>query len=447
MAVDATELTIARARAEIADGGLSPVELTEAVLERIAERNRELNAYLYVDEEGARTQARAAEAVGPSSELPLRGIPICVKDIVDVADMPTTAGADHWRRDPADDAVSVARLRAAGAVIVGKGNTNEFAYGIDGHNPHWGDACNPHDPERITGGSTSGPAAAVAGGLALAGLGTDTGGSLRVPSSLCGIAGFRPTLGSVPLAGVVPLAWSFDVAGPVARTAEDCGLLLDVLQGRPAAPPDPSPAGLRVGLLAELLSDYSEAHVAAGLERAADVLRAHGAQVVEVRPRDLHLAPAVFRTIQLVEAARAHAKWFNRQRERYAPRVRDLLECGRLLPADAYVAGQQARRLLVDEVARTVREHRLDALLAPATPTTAPRRDAATVTIGDREVPVRAALLSMTAPISLLGGPAAVVPAGAHDGMPFGAQVAARPGAEAIVLRIATALERGGAAA
>jgi aspartyl-tRNA(Asn)/glutamyl-tRNA(Gln) amidotransferase subunit A len=441
MAVDAAELTVARARAEIDSGALSPVELTEAVLERIFERNRELNAYLHVDEEGARAQARAAEAADSSVELPLRGIPICVKDIIDVADMPTTAGADHWRRDPATDAASVARLRAAGAVIVGKGNTNEFAYGIDGHNPHWGDACNPHDPERITGGSTSGPAAAVAGGLALAGLGTDTGGSLRVPSSLCGVTGFRPTLGSVPLGGVVALAWSFDVAGPIARTAEDCGLLLDVLQGRPVGLPEPSPAGLRIGLLAELLADHSEPHVAEGVERAAQTLRAHGAQVVEVRPRDLHLAPAVFRTIQLVEASRAHAKWFNRQRERYAPRVRDLLECGRLLPADAYVAAQQARRLLVDEIADTVREHRLDALLAPATPVTAPRRDAATVTIGDREVPVRAALLSMTAPTSLLGGPAAAVPAGTHEGMPFGAQIVARPGAEATVLRIATALQ------
>jgi aspartyl-tRNA(Asn)/glutamyl-tRNA(Gln) amidotransferase subunit A len=245
---------------------------------------------------------------------------------------------------------------------------------------------------------------------------------------------------------VIPLAWSFDVAGPIARTAEDCGVLLDVLQGRPVALRAPSPAGLRVGLLAELLADHSEPHVAEGVERAAETLRAQGTQVVEVRPRDLHLAPAVFRTIQLVEASRAHAKWFNRQRERYAPRVRDLLECGRLLPADAYVAGLQARRLLVEEIADTVREHRLDALLTPATPVTAPRRDAATVTIGDREVPVRAALLSMTAPISLLGGPAAAVPAGTHEGMPFGAQIAARPGAEATVLRIATALEGADAA-
>src|SRR2546421_1246068 len=164
MAVDAAELTVARARAEIEGGALSPIELTDAVLERISERNRELNAYLHVDEEGARAQAREAEAAGSGAELPLRGIPICVKDIIDVAEMPTTAGADHWRRDPATDAASVARLRAAGAVIVGKGNTNEFAYGIDGHNPHWGDARNPHDPERITGGSRSGPGAGLGGG-------------------------------------------------------------------------------------------------------------------------------------------------------------------------------------------------------------------------------------------------------------------------------------------
>jgi aspartyl-tRNA(Asn)/glutamyl-tRNA(Gln) amidotransferase subunit A len=449
--VSPADLTVARARAEIAGGALSPVDLTEAVLERIEERNGELNAYLHVDEERARAQARAAEAAGPpgsrsAQRLPLRGIPICVKDIIDVAGMPTTAGADHWRRDPASDAVAVARLRAAGAVIVGKGNTNEFAYGIDGHNPHWGDARNPRDPERMTGGSTSGPAVAVAGGLALAGLGSDTGGSLRVPASLCGIAGLRPTLRSVPLAGVVPLAWSFDVVGPIARTAEDCALVLDVLTDRPVSPPDPSPAGLRVGQLAEL-TGRCEPYVAAGVERAAELLRADGAQVVEVRPRDLHLAPAVFRTIQLVEAARAHARWFTRQRERYAPRVRDLLEVGRLLPADAYVAGQQARRLLVDEVARTAREHRLDALLAPATPVIAPRRDARTVTVGDREVAVRAALLSMTAPISLLGGPAAVVPGGFHEGMPFGVQIAAPPEGEATVLRLAAALERSSAVA
>jgi aspartyl-tRNA(Asn)/glutamyl-tRNA(Gln) amidotransferase subunit A len=251
----------------------------------------------------------------------------------------------------------------------------------------------------------------------------------------------------VPMAGVVPLAWSFDVAGPLARTAEDCGLLLDVLLGRPIAPADPSPAGLRVGLLPELLQGRSEPHVAAGVERAAETLRADGAQVVDVHPRDLHLAPAVFRTIQLVEASRAHAAWFVRQRERYAPRVRDLLEVGRLLPADAYVAAQQARRVLVAEVARAARDHRLDALLAPATPCTAPRRDAANVTIAGTSVPVRAALLSMTSPVSLLGGPAAVVPAGEHEGMPFGVQVTARPGADALVVRVAGALDAATAAA
>ena len=190
-----------------------------------------------------------------------------------------------------------------------------------------------------------------------------------------------------------------------------------------------------------LLENHSESYVAAGVERAAEALRGRGAEPVPVRPKDLHLALAVFRTIQLVEASRAHAAWFGRQRERYAPRVRDLLEVGRLLTADAYIAAQQARRLLVAEVARVVREHRLDALIAPATPCTAPPRDAATVTVAGRDMGVRAALLSMTAPISLLGGPAVAVPAGEHEGMPFAVQVTARPDAEALVMRIAGALD------
>src|SRR5205807_2550228 len=214
--------------------------------------------------------------------------------------------------------------------------------------------------------------------------------------------------------GVVALAWSFDVVGPVARTAEDCALLLDVLVDEPPVASDPSPAGLRISVLIDLLEHHSESYVAAGVAQAAEALGAQGAELVPVRPKDLHLAPAVFRTVQLVEASRAHAAWFGRQRERYAPRVRDLLEVGRLLTADAYVAAQQARRLLVAEVARVVGEHRLDALIAPATPCTAPPRDAATVTVAGREMAVRAALLSMTAPISLLGGPAVAVPAGEH---------------------------------
>jgi Asp-tRNA(Asn)/Glu-tRNA(Gln) amidotransferase A subunit family amidase len=214
-----------------------------------------------------------------------------------------------------------------------------------------------------------------------------------------------------------------------------------VLLDRSPTQPDATPTGLRIGLLTELLEDHSEPYVAAGVERAAETLRAHGAELVPVRPKDLHLAPAVFRTIQLVEASRAHAAWFARQRERYAPRVRDLLEVGRLLTADAYIAAQQARRLLVAEVARVAREHRLDVLIAPATPCTAPPRDAATVTVAGRDVAVRTALLSMTAPISLLGGPAAAVPAGEHEGMPFAVQVTARPDAEALVMRVAGALD------
>jgi aspartyl-tRNA(Asn)/glutamyl-tRNA(Gln) amidotransferase subunit A len=278
MALDTAELTVARARAEIDSGALSPVELTDAVLDRITERNRELNAYLYVDEEGARAQARAAEAADAAPELPLRGIPICVKDIIDVADMPTTAGADHWRRDPATDAASVARLRAAGAVIVGKGNTNEFAYGIDGCNPHTGDVCNPRDGDRMSGGSSSGPAAALAAGLALGAVGTDTSGSLRVPASLCGVVGLRPTRTLVPREGVVPLSWSYDAVGPMARTAADASVLIAAMAGRPIEPAHPLAegreavgrplAGTRIGVVEELVEPSCEPYVADGFRAA-----------------------------------------------------------------------------------------------------------------------------------------------------------------------------------
>ena len=205
--MDPAELTLVDARRAIGAGELSPVELLDAVLDRVRARNDELRAYLLVDENGARAAARAAEAAARDGDArPLLGIPLCIKDVIDVAGLPTTAGGKGWRREPSEDAVAVARLRAAGAVFVGKGNTNEFAYGIDGRNPHWGDVPNPLDTKLLCGGSSSGPAAATATGMALAGLGTDTTGSLRVPASLCGLVALRPTLSTPPTQGVVALS-------------------------------------------------------------------------------------------------------------------------------------------------------------------------------------------------------------------------------------------------
>jgi aspartyl-tRNA(Asn)/glutamyl-tRNA(Gln) amidotransferase subunit A len=426
--VDPAELTVVAARAAIARGELSPVELLDAVLQRVADRNDELRAYLFVDEDGAREAARAAEAAArQGDDRPLLGIPICVKDVIDVAGMPTTAGAAHWRREPAVDAVAVGRVREAGAVIVGKGNTNEFAYGIDGRNPHWGDVRNPFDPERLSGGSTAGPAVAVATGMALAGLGTDTTGSLRVPAGLCGLVGLRPSLGAVPVDGVVPLAWSYDVVGPIARTVDDVAVLWDVLAGAGAERRD---ARLpRVGVLDALLAGCAPA-VGDGVREAAVALDAE-----QVELDQLAHAEAIHTIVQMAEASAIHAPWFAEQRERYSAPVRERVELGRAIPSLDYLRAQQARRLLVDEFERTMEDEGLAALLAPTTLDVAPPLD------GD-QAGQRRTLLSAVLPLSQTAGPVVSVPAGTGDGaLPFGVQLAGRRGDEAGLLQLAATLQ------
>jgi aspartyl-tRNA(Asn)/glutamyl-tRNA(Gln) amidotransferase subunit A len=450
-ASDLSLLTLAEARRELAARRISAVELTEAVLQRIDELDGGLNAYLHVDADGALAQARSADR--EPTHGPLAGIPVCVKDVIHVAGLPTTAGAAGWRRAPTRDAGAVACLRAAGAVIVGKGNTNEFAYGIDGRNPHHGDCCNPHDPARVAGGSSAGPAVAAAAGMALAGLGTDTTGSIRVPASLCGLVAIRPTVGRVSRAGVVPLSWSYDAVGPLARTVEDAAVLLGVLAGhdpddpvssdRPVPdyrpPDDVDVRGLRLGLAEELVA-LAAPEVADGVRQTARRLSSLGADIVELRFERLRNAPAIHRVVQIAEPAQVHAPWFEDQRDRYAEPVRRLLEAGFLIPATRYLQAQQARRLLIDDVASTMTG--VDALLAPATPVAAPPRDASTVLVGGESRDVRAALLSCVLPISQLGWPALSVPIGTDDGMPFGAQVVGRPYAEPLLLRIAAVIER-----
>lgn len=442
---DPADLTIAAAREQMAARRLSAAELVESVLARIEARGDALGAYLYLDAEGARRQARRAR------DGPLAGIPLCVKDVIDVAGMPTTAGAAGWIRRPAADAPVVARLRSAGAVIVGKGHTNEFAYGIDGRNPHHGDAANPHDPARLTGGSTSGPAAATAAGLALGGLGTDTSGSLRVPASLCGVAALRPALGALPRTGVVPLAWSYDAVGPVARSVADAALLLGVMRGEPVEDDVPGAAGrpldgLRIGLVEELVADRCEPYVAAGVDRALTVLRELGAEVAPARFELLHGAGAVHRVVQMSEAASVHGPWFAEQATRYAPDVRERLEVGHLIPVRAYLDAQRARRLVVEELRAVMEAERLDALAAPTTPGVAPPRDAEEIEVAGRMVPLRAALQSLTVPLTESGGPVLALPIGTHDGLPFGLQLAGRPGGEPRLLAIGAAYQAATAA-
>jgi aspartyl-tRNA(Asn)/glutamyl-tRNA(Gln) amidotransferase subunit A len=416
-------------------------ERAEAAIAATERLNRVLNAYLHVDFEGARAEAAEVDAVqaAHAASVPLGGMPICVKDIVDVAGMPTTAGGADWVRHPDEDATVVARLRAAGAVVVGKGNTNEFACGIDGRNPHKGDTRNPWDPGRMSGGSSAGPAAAVAAGMAAGAVGSDTSGSIRVPAALCGVVGIRPTRGLVPTAGVVPLAWSLDAVGPLAPDVATAALLLDVLAGRPPAPaPRPDVTGLRLGTATALIG-LAEEPVAEAIGAAAEGLRVRGAEVLDRDLPALDRATAVHRIVQSCEVAAAHAPWFARQRDRYAPDVRARIEAGYGLSAETYLRAQRHRRLFTRAFAAAMEG--LDAILAPASPVVAPPLTAAEVVVRGERRPVRHALLSCVAPLSQLDCPMVVVPAGVREALPVGLQLIGRPGSEALLLRIAAAVE------
>jgi aspartyl-tRNA(Asn)/glutamyl-tRNA(Gln) amidotransferase subunit A len=433
-------LSVTDAVAAIHSGRLSAVELTEAVLRRVEQSNRELNAYLHVDGEAALEQARRSDASGARGEL--QGIPLCVKDLIDVAGVPTTAGAGKWRRLPVHDAVAVSRLRAAGAVIVGKGHTTEFAYGIDGRNPHFGDCRNPIDPRRLAGGSSSGPAVATATGLASAGLGSDTSGSIRVPAALCGLVGVRITPGAVPLTGVVPLAWSYDTVGPLTRTVSDAAILTRVLMDGGGSDERGSSlwsmGGPRLGVLEQLV-EAAEDYVQVELDATTRHLEAKGARVVPVRLDNLRHVAAMHHLIQQAEAAQVHTPWFEDQRPYYSPPIRLRLQAGRLLPASAYLTAQQARRLFIDEVASAMAG--LDALLAPAAPVVAPFADAESVTVRGQSYDIRTALLACPMPASQLACPVVAVPIGTHEGLPLGMQIIGRPFTEPALLSIAGASE------
>jgi aspartyl-tRNA(Asn)/glutamyl-tRNA(Gln) amidotransferase subunit A len=333
----------------------------------------------------------------------------------------------------------VERLKDAGAIVVGKGNTNEFACGIDGRNPHKGDCRNPWDPTRLTGGSSSGPAAAVAAGMAEGGIGTDTSGSIRVPAALCGVVGIRPTRGLVPAEGVVPLAWSLDAVGPLAGDVATAALLLDVFAGRAPSPaPRAEVAGLRLGLARELV-EAAEEPVAGAIGAAVGALGEAGAEIVDIALPDLARANAIHRIVQCCEVAAAHAAWFERQRDLYAPEVRARIEPGYALGAEAYLRAQRHRRLFTREFAATM--DGVDALLAPASLVLAPPIEAEEVAIRGERRRTRPALLAAAMPFSQLDCPALSVPAGLREGLPVGLQVLGRPGAEPLLLRIAATVE------
>jgi aspartyl-tRNA(Asn)/glutamyl-tRNA(Gln) amidotransferase subunit A len=444
----------------IAAKQVSPVEVVRAHLERITALDGSLRTFITLTAEAALAAAGEAEAaVAAGRPLgALHGVPLGLKDLYDTAGIRTTGGSRILgQRVPSADATVVRRLREAGMIVLGKLNMVEFAYGPEGLNPHYGHARNPWDPRthRMTGGSSSGSGAAVAAGLTPVALGSDTGGSIRIPCSLCGLTGIKPTYGRVSRAGVLPLSWSMDHVGPMARTAADCALVLAAMAGYDPADPTSSVLpvpdyvagltgdvrGLRVGLLRRDFLDAAAPDVAAAVESAARALEKAGALVDEVVLPSVRHAGAGALAVVATEAMTYHAGWLRTRAAEYDPEVRTRLMIGAFVTGVHYVRGQQARALFRREVDEALA--RRDVLLAPATPVTAPAIDERQTRLGDGPSDVRSALIRLTRPFNFSGHPACSVPCGmTAGGLPIGMQIVGRPFDEATVLRVGDAYQR-----
>jgi aspartyl-tRNA(Asn)/glutamyl-tRNA(Gln) amidotransferase subunit A len=444
----------------IATKAVSPVEVVRAHLDRISALDGRLRSYITVSADAALDAARAAERALMACDAggPLHGVPVAVKDLCHTAGVKTTGGSKILRDFvPAEDATVVARLRSAGAIVLGKLNMHEFAYGPEGLNEHYGHALNPWDAgqPRIAGGSSSGSGVAVAAGLAAGALGSDTGGSIRIPAALCGITGIKPTYGRVSRAGVLPLSWSMDHVGPMTRTARDSALMLAAIAGRDPADPttstravpsyvsglDGSVKGVRVGLLRSFFLETSDGAVRGAVEAAARTLADHGATVDEVSLGHLADIPAATMAIIGSEALAYHTEWVRTRADEYQPDVIERLRMAAFVTGVQYVRGQQLRELVRREVDAALTRH--DVLLAPTTPITAPRIGEREVTVGSSRTDVRSALIRFTRPFNFSGHPACSVPCGVDGrGMPIGMQVVGRAFDEATVLRVADAYQR-----
>jgi aspartyl-tRNA(Asn)/glutamyl-tRNA(Gln) amidotransferase subunit A len=433
-------------------------EILDGALTRIAEQNGRLNAFTAVTAERARGRARVLDQARDQGRPlgPLAGVPFAVKNLFDVAGLATLAGSKINRDDPpaARDATLVARLEAAGAVLVGTLNMSEYAYDFTGENVHDGPARNPHDPARMSGGSSGGSGSAVAARLVPLALGSDTSGSIRVPASLCGIFGLKPTYGRLSRAGTFPLAASFDHVGPLAGCARDLALAYDALQGPDARDPICSPRppepvtprldqprrALRVAIAGGYFDKGLFPEARAALERVAAALGAD--RVVEL-PESERARAAAF-VITAGEAAQLHAERLRRRARDFDPAIRDRLLAAAMLPASVMVHAQKFRRWYRDRVLDLFRD--VDVIVAPATPCSAPRIGDETLMLDGEPVSVRRNLGLLTQPISFIGFPVAVVPVPLSP-LPIGVQIITRPWHEATALQLAYALEQDGVVA
>ncbi|RST50012.1 AtzE family amidohydrolase [Variovorax sp. MHTC-1] len=450
----------------VRSGAVSAVALAQASLDRIAATDGRVNAFTEVLRERALRRAGQVDASLASThgvrtrELPLLGVPFAVKNLFDIAGLPTLAGSKIEReREPArGDATLVRRLESAGAVLVGALNMDEYAYGFTTENSHVGASHNPHDLDRTAGGSSGGSGAAVAAGQVALALGSDTNGSIRVPASLNGVFGLKPTFGRLPRTGSYPFVSSLDHLGPFARSVRDLALAYDAMQGPERLPPrDPGCAqragepvvnllsrgvqGLRVGVLGGWFRQRAQPEALAAVDAVAQALGA--SRTVELPMVEAGRAAAFLITNS--EGAALHLPDLRTRAQDFEPLSRDRFLAGALLPAAWVARAQRVRRLYAEQAARVF--ERFDILLAAATPCAATPIGAEWFELNGQRVQVRPNMGVLTQPISCIGLPVCAVPVwGAHPSLPIGVQVIAAPWREDLVLRVAAALESAGVA-
>ena len=438
-------MTISEIGAALRSKKLSAGELTEETLRRVSDANPRLNMFITVTEEPARARAAALddELARGIDRGPLHGIPIAHKDNIFTRGVRTTGGAKVFADFvPEKDAAIVSQLNDAGAIVIGKTGLHEFAYGITSNNPHFGAIRNPWDPERVPGGSSGGSAAAVAAGLVPLASGTDTGGSIRIPASFCGVVGLKPTYDRVSRKGVMPLGLTLDHAGLLAGTVRDVAIGFSVVAKHSSGYVPPAHAdlrGTRIGVPENFFVERIAPEVMLAFRAAVQTAAALGAHVVEIRLPDPEALNVVGRVVQLSEVSALLARYLDRPGD-IGRDILVLVEQGRLIPAIDYLNAQRVRRVLDREFSKICKN--LDCLMTPATPMTAPKIGDMNVDFGSFTEDVRISATRLTRPFNVLGWPALALPCGfSGAGLPIGLQLVAPPRQEDTLLQAGAALE------
>ena len=452
------KFTICEAQEKILSKEISPVDLIEAYIERIDETEEKINSFTQVFPEEARKQAKGLEAMQMAGHFlgPLHGIPVAIKDNIDMAGFKTTASSQVYENNVAkEDAPVVAKLKEAGSVFIGKPNMHEFAWGICTDPPVYGASRNPWNPDRFCSGSSGGSGGTVANGTSLAALGTDTGGSVRLPASVCGLVGIRPTLGRIPTQGIVPLAYTLDSCGPLTRTVKDNALMFSVMSGY--VPSDPTSANvvvkdfvseleggvknMRIGYLPDVVFAYCQPDIVDAIKNAMETFKKLGAEIVEIKVDKLELMHKAWYAICGVEASAFHQKNYRERPQEYGRDLRMLLGAGELIHGTAYVQAQRFRRMMREQFKQIFKN--IDLMLFPTLPYTA-------VPVGEYDIMIDGKMTSIlpitiyyTCRAPIVGMPALSVPCGLDkEGLPIGMDLLANAFCEDTAYRAAYAFEK-----